>query len=138
MIHVNRNIWSAKGVAVAPPTVEGRFGLFRVQVHSRHHGAGLPPELARSLRDWLSSQLGDTARAPADPDEVRLAVDDQRQQLQALSAQDVSEDFRAGLAWADTALRAIADVAEQTPPVPPIPSTAPDAVTLPEEDTHAR
>lgn len=138
MIHVNRHIWSAKGVVVAPPSVEGRFGLFKVQVHSRHHGGGLPPELARSLRDWLSSHLGDTTRAPADPDEVRLAVDEQRQQLRDLSAQDVSEDFRAGLAWADTALRAVADVAEQTPPVSPIPSTAAEADTLPEEDTHAR
>lgn len=116
MIHVNRDLWSAKGVVIAPPSSEPTgadgFGLFRVQVYTGGDGGQLTPELARSLRDWLSFQLGET-EACAGPDEVRLAVDEQRKALRDRSAGLVSEDYRAGLAWGDAALRKVAGAAAE-------------------------
>lgn len=70
----------------------------------------LGDEQARHLAAWLLAAVGD-APAPADPDAVRVEIDRQRAALAARSAEDVPEDFRAGLAWASHALDAVAAVA---------------------------
>jgi len=103
---VTAPVWSAAGATVRPLfEYTRRYGL---TVHSRQP-ATLPPELVRSLRDWLTWWLSDdgTTPSPADPDTVRLAIDLQRAALRERSLEPVSEDFRAGLAWADNALDAI-------------------------------
>lgn len=106
--------WSAGGVTVRPVFQhDQRFGL-TVTIDRRT--AVLAPTLAASLRDWLAWQLDghDDTPAPADPDRVRLAIDEQRAAL-AERSMDASENFRAGLAWADNALNAIARAAGGAP-----------------------
>jgi hypothetical protein len=99
--------WSAAGLVVDPGSEHHRdFGVLVRPCR----GAALRPELARSLRDWLSWWLGETP-PPADPDRVRLVIDEQRAALAARSVEACTEDFRAGLAWAEHALDAIAEAA---------------------------
>lgn len=104
--------WSAAGFSVRP--VLEHHPQLGVVVHAPHRGGVvLPPELLRSLRDWVTWWLADDGDTPepAGPDAVRLAVDEQRAALSARSVEACSEDFRAGLAWADNALDAIAKAA---------------------------
>lgn len=74
-------------------------------------GGHLAPEAARSLASWLLWSVGDQPRA-SQPDKVRAAIDEQRQQLRRRSAAaETSEDFRSGLAWCEHALDEIARAA---------------------------
>ena len=104
--------WAVHGITV-DPTHAWRADL---GVIVRARSAVLGPEHSRSLAWWLLGHVGDRA-APADPDAVRVAIDEQRAALAARSAAaETSEDFRAGLAWADQALEAIAHAAEGNRP----------------------
>lgn len=100
--------WSAAGVDVRP--VDEYHGPAGVILSARG-GIWLGNEAARSLACWLLWWAGDRP-APADPDRVRAAVDEQRAALRKRSAaKETTEDFRAGLAWAEHALEAIAKAA---------------------------
>lgn len=103
--------WAAHGITVDPTNLwRADLGIL-----IRARSAVLGPEHTRSLAWWLLAHVGDRT-APADPDAVRAAIDEQRAALAALSASaGTSEDFRAGLAWADQALHAIAHAARGGP-----------------------
>lgn len=102
-------VWSASGLEVRPTSEWDRAGGVLVR---RSNGATwLGPELCHSLAGWLLWQAGDRP-GPADPDAVRLAVDEARRRLrERSSAAETTEDFRAGLAWADHELNRIAEAA---------------------------
>lgn len=101
--------WSAAGVVVRPWIASDRAGGLCV----RATGVGrVSDELARSLASWLLWWAG-SCPSPAEPDLVRLAVDEARAALRERSAAaETTEDFRAGLAWCEHHLAAIAEAAE--------------------------
>lgn len=100
--------WSGAGVHVAPWSPHTRHGGVLVRAGSGGH---LTDELARSLASWLLWWAG-SIDTPAEPDRVRLAVDEARAALRDRSAAvETTEDFRAGLAWCDHHLDAIAQAA---------------------------
>jgi hypothetical protein len=71
--------------------------------------------LAGSLRDWLTWYMADDGETPPPPppDAIRLAVSEQRAELERLSSSaGTTEEFRSGLAWADNALRKIAEACQ--------------------------
>lgn len=106
-------VWSAADLTVAP------FDIYQahhgVVVRLRRGASVLPPELGRSLRDWLSWHLqdGGDSPPPADPDAVRAVIDDARTALRTRSTEACSEDYRAGLAWCDHWLDRIAQAASR-------------------------
>lgn len=101
--------WSAAGVEVRPWSEHRPGEHVTVAVPSRC--ASLPPELARSLAWWLLWWHGDRT-TPAPADRVRVAVDAARMALRERSAAvETTPDFRAGLAWCDHHLDAIAEAA---------------------------
>jgi hypothetical protein len=102
--------WEAAGLEV----VEAVAYHAAAGVRLRSRGTVLGPEHARSLAWWLLAYVGDRS-GPSAPDTVRVVIDEQRTALARRSAQDVSEDFRAGLAWAARALDEIADAASTDP-----------------------
>src|SRR5258706_2876940 len=102
--------WSSEGLRLQPAHTGRRD--WGVLVAAPRRGSVLEPEEARALRDWLPRWLDDDGTTPpAAHDAVRAAVDAERAALRARSAEACSEDFRAGLAWADRALRVIAEAA---------------------------
>lgn len=105
-------VWSAAGLTVRQAYDHIRQIGLLATIDRRT--TCLSPELVRSVRDWLTWWLDDDGRTPppADPDRVRAVVDDQRAELVKRSVEVCSEDFRAGLAWCDHALDAIAAAAE--------------------------
>lgn len=105
---MTRDVWRGDEVTVEPaiPDRPG-YGVF-VMTRGRRYALG--SELTRHLAAWLTAHAG-ALPPPADPCAVRLAVDVQRAELCRLSERSDSEDFRAGLAWADHALDAIAGAA---------------------------
>lgn len=105
---MTRPIWRADDIVIEPavPGVAG-YGVF-VVIRGRRLALGA--EQTRSLAAWLTAHSG-ALPAPADACAVRVEVDRQRAALARRSAADVSEDFRAGLAWCDHALDAIAAAA---------------------------
>lgn len=111
---MTRPVWSAGGLEIR----QALEHLPEIGLTARTQRVGsLSPELARSLRDWLTWWLDDdgTTPPPADPDAVRLAIEEQQQALRKRSLQVESEDFRAGLAWADNALTAVYTAAGGSP-----------------------
>lgn len=99
--------WDAAGLTAHPTTA--RHPHLGVVIRTR--GTTLGPEHARSLAWWLLGYVGDRS-GPADPDKVRLAIDEARASLASKSAMaDTSEDFRAGLAWVQYSLDRIAEAA---------------------------
>lgn len=107
-----RETWRAAEIAVeiaVEPLLPGVTGYGVFVVANRRRFA-LGAEHTRHLAAWLTAHAG-ALPPPADPDAVRLAIDVQQAALAARSAADVSEDFRAGLAWAAHALDAIAAAA---------------------------
>lgn len=105
-------VWSRKGLVVEPPWPNpfgAGWALITVRLGPRRV-TSLTHEHALHLRDWLSHHLGDTP-ALADPDAVRVEVDEQIEQLRERAATSESEDFRAGLAWAQRALTEVANAA---------------------------
>lgn len=114
-----RPTWRGDEITVEP-TVPGVAG-YGVLIRARYGGRSwaLGSELTRHLAAWLTAHVG-ALPPPADPDAVRIEIDRQRADLLARSADDpTTEDFRAGLAWANHALDAIAAAAgaptERTP-----------------------
>lgn len=110
--------WSAAGLTVHPAAAHvPDLGLVAEIARHKRAIAVLSPELVRSLRDWCSWWLDDDGQSPppADPDPVRVEIDVQRAELRQQSAEagvgDAAEHYRAGLAWADRALDAIAAAA---------------------------
>jgi hypothetical protein len=104
----DRPVWRGGEITVEPaiPDRPG-YGVF-VMAARRSYAIG--GELTRHLAAWLTAHVGQLA-PPADPCAVRLEIDRQRAALYARSQTTDSEDFRAGLAWCDHALDAIAAVA---------------------------
>lgn len=101
-------VWSAGGVEVRRADEHRAVDGVLVSVARREH---LTAEAARSLASWLLWSVGDRPRA-SQPDKVRAAIDEQRQQLRRRSAAaETSEDFRSGLAWCEHALDEIARAA---------------------------
>jgi hypothetical protein len=108
---MSRPVWSAADLDVRPMYEHDPAAGVFVRRAGEQGASWLGPELSRSLAGWLLWQAGDRPH-PADPDRVRVAVDDARRSLrERSSAAETSEDFRAGLAWADHALDAIAAAA---------------------------
>ncbi len=105
-----RDTWRGDEFTVEP-TIPGVAG-YGVLIRARYAGRSwaLGSELTRSLAAWLTAHAG-ALPPPADPDAVRLEIDRQRNALYARSQTTDSEDFRAGLAWADHAFDAIAAAA---------------------------
>lgn len=102
--------WTSEGLRLRPAHADRRDWGVLVDAPRRYRP--LLPEEARALRDWLTVWLDDGgATPPPAPDAVRAAVDAQRAALRARSGDACSEDFRAGLAWADQALRVVAEAA---------------------------
>lgn len=90
--------------------------MLRFTRGARPVGAVLGPELTRSLAHWLLWAVGDSP-APADPDAVRAAVDEQRRLLmERHRAPGLTAEADTELAWAFTALDAIAAAASRPPP----------------------
>jgi hypothetical protein len=107
-VTVSSSAWTCAGLRLRP-AYRRDLG---VCVDAPRRYTTLEPEQARALRDWLTGWLDDAGAAPpAVPDTVRAAIDAQRAALRARSAEACSEDFRAGLSWADLALRIVADAA---------------------------
>lgn len=101
--------WSNATLHVRPVSEHHPEDGVYVRIDSR--AAMLGPELTRSLAGWLEWWCGHRD-APSDPDRVRVAIDLSRSQLRALSGEaDTTEDFRAGLAWAENALNQISGAA---------------------------
>ena len=97
-------VWSARELTARPVDEWDH----RAGVYVTARSAWMGPELVRSLAYWLLHVVGDRP-APSDPDRVRAAIDEQRQALRERSSSaGTTEDFRAGLAWCDRALDAIA------------------------------
>lgn len=104
-------VWSAADLVVTPVAEYDRSSGVFVRRASRPGATMLGAELTRSLAGWLLWCVGDRP-APPDPDTVRVALDDARRALRERSAApETTEDFRAGLAWCDHALDAIAAAA---------------------------
>lgn len=101
--------WAAAGVAARLAHEYDRASGVVITVGPR--SVCLPPELVRSLASWLAWAAGWPA-APSTPDAVRVAVDAARTALRERSAAaETTEDFRAGLAWCEHHLDAIAKAA---------------------------
>lgn len=108
--------WSAAGLDVRPtlPPLPSLGIRAQLTPPARHRGAVLGPESTRSLRDWLTWWLSDrgVSPAPPDPDRIRYAIERQRVVLRSTSYDagtgERAEWFRAGLAWGETALKAVA------------------------------
>lgn len=103
--------WVGRDLVVEPPWPNPlASGSALLAVHVGKKTVALREEEALHLRDWLSHHLGGTP-APHAPDPVRSALDEQLHELRTRSATSDSEDFRAGLAWAQRALTEVATAA---------------------------
>lgn len=106
--------WTAPGLQIRPATPDLPVGvLVAVDPTHRHRGVALGPESTRHLRDWLTWLLSDRGHTPpADPDRIRHEIERQRIVVRAahFDAGDGrdAELVRTGLAWAETALKAVA------------------------------
>ena len=110
-------VWSAHGLTCRPAPPALPIGVtIALAPAARLHGAHLGPESTRHLRDWLTWLLSDRGHTPpADPDRVRHEIERQRIVVRAAhydagDGRD-AELVRTGLAWAETALKAVAIVA---------------------------
>lgn len=101
-----RPLWAAAGLQLHPNLWPGA----RLATGLGSHW-DLGPEHARTLAAALLRLVGDSA-GPADPDAVRLAIDEQRAVLrERSSAPDTTEEARTELAWASRALDEVAAAA---------------------------